>query len=91
MIPPSPLPLSLFPFSDHTAAGSPYRNDCLPLVSRYGRGFRIRETALRAVGTLLSRVRALPPASWPDGGQESLRSPCWNLVSTNPMGFGGGA
>ncbi|GFO32814.1 hypothetical protein PoB_005931900 [Plakobranchus ocellatus] len=25
---------------------------------------------------LLSRARAPPPASWPDGGPESLRSPC---------------
>ncbi|GFN84792.1 tumor protein p53-inducible protein 13 [Plakobranchus ocellatus] len=33
-----------------------------------------RESALRSAGTLLSRVRAPPPAPWPDGGPESLRS-----------------
>ncbi|GFO13872.1 hypothetical protein PoB_004037700 [Plakobranchus ocellatus] len=33
-------------------------------------------SALRCAGTLLSRVRAPPPAPWPDGGPESLRSPC---------------
>ncbi|GFO48908.1 hypothetical protein PoB_007541300 [Plakobranchus ocellatus] len=30
--------------------------------------------------TLLSRVRAPPLAPWPDGGPESLRSPCCGLV-----------
>ncbi|GFO16771.1 hypothetical protein PoB_004327600 [Plakobranchus ocellatus] len=35
------------------------------------------ESALRSAGTFLSRVRAPPPAPWPDGGPESLRSPCW--------------
>ncbi|GFO37817.1 hypothetical protein PoB_006432200 [Plakobranchus ocellatus] len=34
------------------------------------------ESHLRSAGTLLSRVRALPPAPWPDGGPESLRTPC---------------
>ncbi|GFO08010.1 hypothetical protein PoB_003451500 [Plakobranchus ocellatus] len=34
------------------------------------------ESALRSAGTLLSRVRAPPSAPWPDGGPESLRSPC---------------
>ncbi|GFO45014.1 acetylcholine receptor subunit alpha [Plakobranchus ocellatus] len=38
------------------------------------------ESALRSAGTLLSRVRAPPPAPWPDGGPESLRSPCWGLA-----------
>ncbi|GFO10960.1 hypothetical protein PoB_003746500 [Plakobranchus ocellatus] len=38
------------------------------------------ESALRSAGTLLSRVRAPPPASWPDGGPESLRSPCCGLA-----------
>ncbi|GFO13268.1 hypothetical protein PoB_003977300 [Plakobranchus ocellatus] len=33
------------------------------------------ESALRSVGALLSRIRAPPPASWPGGGPESLRSP----------------
>ncbi|GFO14956.1 hypothetical protein PoB_004146100 [Plakobranchus ocellatus] len=28
------------------------------------------ESALRSAGTLLSRVRAPPPAPWPDGGPE---------------------
>ncbi|GFO33643.1 hypothetical protein PoB_006014800 [Plakobranchus ocellatus] len=38
------------------------------------------ESALRSAGTLLSRVRAPLPAPWPDGGPESLRSPCCGLV-----------
>ncbi|GFO07242.1 hypothetical protein PoB_003374700 [Plakobranchus ocellatus] len=38
------------------------------------------ESALRSAGTLLSRVRAPPPASWPEGGPESLRSPCCGLA-----------
>ncbi|GFO48989.1 hypothetical protein PoB_007549400 [Plakobranchus ocellatus] len=38
------------------------------------------ESALRSAGTLLSRVRAQPPASWSDGGPESLRSPCCGLA-----------
>ncbi|GFO44990.1 hypothetical protein PoB_007149500 [Plakobranchus ocellatus] len=28
----------------------------------------------------MSRVRAPPPAPWPDGGPESLRSPCCGLA-----------
>ncbi|GFO04810.1 hypothetical protein PoB_003131500 [Plakobranchus ocellatus] len=32
------------------------------------------ESALRSAGTFLSRVRAPPPAPWPNGGPESLRS-----------------
>ncbi|GFO40001.1 hypothetical protein PoB_006650600 [Plakobranchus ocellatus] len=38
------------------------------------------ESALRSAGTLLSRVRAPPPVPWPDGGPESLRSPCCGLA-----------
>ncbi|GFO29075.1 hypothetical protein PoB_005558000 [Plakobranchus ocellatus] len=38
------------------------------------------ESALRIAGTLLSRVRAPLPAPWPDGGPESLRSPCCGLA-----------
>ncbi|GFO20061.1 hypothetical protein PoB_004656600 [Plakobranchus ocellatus] len=34
------------------------------------------ESALSSAGTFLSRVRAIPPSLWPDGGPESLRSPC---------------
>ncbi|GFN77525.1 Zinc finger protein 233 [Plakobranchus ocellatus] len=34
------------------------------------------ESALRSAGTLLLGVRAPPPASWPDRGCKSLRSPC---------------
>ncbi|GFO08015.1 hypothetical protein PoB_003452000 [Plakobranchus ocellatus] len=34
------------------------------------------ESALRSAGTLQSRVQAPPPVPWPDGGPESLRSPC---------------
>ncbi|GFO28447.1 hypothetical protein PoB_005495200 [Plakobranchus ocellatus] len=44
------------------------------------------ESALRSAGTLLSRVRAPLPAPWPDGGPESLRSPCCGLaVYKNPV------
>ncbi|GFN97623.1 gypsy retrotransposon integrase-like protein 1 [Plakobranchus ocellatus] len=38
------------------------------------------ESALRSAGTLLSRVRTPPPAPWPDGELESLRSPCCGLA-----------
>ncbi|GFO33904.1 hypothetical protein PoB_006040900 [Plakobranchus ocellatus] len=38
------------------------------------------ESALRSAGTLQSRVRAPPPAPWPDGGPESPRSPCCGLA-----------
>ncbi|GFO46158.1 hypothetical protein PoB_007266300 [Plakobranchus ocellatus] len=38
------------------------------------------DSALRCAGTLLSRVRAPPPMLWPDGGPESLRSPCCGLA-----------
>ncbi|GFN98806.1 hypothetical protein PoB_002531200 [Plakobranchus ocellatus] len=46
------------------------------------------ESALRIVrsaGTLLSRARATPPAPWPDGGSESLKSPyCGLAIYKNP-------
>ncbi|GFN77709.1 hypothetical protein PoB_000421500 [Plakobranchus ocellatus] len=48
------------------------------------------ESALRSAGTLLSRVRAPLPAPWPDGGPESLRSPCCGLAiykNSNPPNF----
>ncbi|GFO47374.1 hypothetical protein PoB_007387900 [Plakobranchus ocellatus] len=38
------------------------------------------ESPLKSAGALLSRVRAPPPAPWPDGGLESLRSPCCGLA-----------
>ncbi|GFN91765.1 hypothetical protein PoB_001827100 [Plakobranchus ocellatus] len=38
------------------------------------------ESALRSARTLLSRVRAPPPAPWPDGRPGSLRSPCCGLA-----------
>ncbi|GFO17225.1 hypothetical protein PoB_004373000 [Plakobranchus ocellatus] len=38
------------------------------------------ESALRSAGTFLPRIRAPPPAPWPDGGSESLRSPCCGLA-----------
>ncbi|GFO29218.1 hypothetical protein PoB_005572300 [Plakobranchus ocellatus] len=38
------------------------------------------ESALTSAGTLLSRVRTPPPAPCPDGGPESLRSPCCVLA-----------
>ncbi|GFN74586.1 hypothetical protein PoB_000109200 [Plakobranchus ocellatus] len=43
-------------------------------------GSVVSESALRSAGTLLSRVRAPPRAPWPDGGPESLRSPCYGLA-----------
>ncbi|GFO26705.1 hypothetical protein PoB_005321000 [Plakobranchus ocellatus] len=41
------------------------------------------ESSLRSAGTLLSRVRALPSAPRPDGGPNSLRSPCCGLATLN--------
>ncbi|GFO34364.1 hypothetical protein PoB_006086900 [Plakobranchus ocellatus] len=38
------------------------------------------ETALRSAGTILSWVQAPASAPWPDGGPESLRSPCCGLA-----------
>ncbi|GFO15405.1 hypothetical protein PoB_004191000 [Plakobranchus ocellatus] len=40
----------------------------------------VSESALRSAATLLSRVRAPPPASGPGGGSKSLRSPCCGLA-----------
>ncbi|GFO08932.1 hypothetical protein PoB_003543700 [Plakobranchus ocellatus] len=38
------------------------------------------ESALRSPENLLSRVRAPPPAPWPDGGPESLKTSCCGLA-----------
>ncbi|GFO15829.1 hypothetical protein PoB_004233400 [Plakobranchus ocellatus] len=38
------------------------------------------QPVLRFAGTLLWQVRAPPPAPWPGGGPESLRSPCCGLA-----------
>ncbi|GFO37223.1 hypothetical protein PoB_006372800 [Plakobranchus ocellatus] len=38
------------------------------------------EFSLRSEEILLSRVRAPPPALWPDGGPKRLRSPCRGLA-----------
>ncbi|GFO42768.1 hypothetical protein PoB_006927300 [Plakobranchus ocellatus] len=38
------------------------------------------ESALKSAGAFLSRVRAPPPVPGPDGGPESLRSPCCGLA-----------
>ncbi|GFN87721.1 hypothetical protein PoB_001422700 [Plakobranchus ocellatus] len=38
------------------------------------------DSALRSAGSLLSRVRAPPPAPWPGGGSESLRSSCCGVA-----------
>ncbi|GFO32776.1 hypothetical protein PoB_005928100 [Plakobranchus ocellatus] len=46
------------------------------LPSRGVGGTVASESALRHPGVPLSRVRAPPPAPWPDGGPESLRTPC---------------
>ncbi|GFN79301.1 hypothetical protein PoB_000580700 [Plakobranchus ocellatus] len=43
-------------------------------------GTAASESVLRSAGTLLSQVRDSPPAPWPDGGLESLRSSCCGLV-----------
>ncbi|GFO31479.1 sodium-independent sulfate anion transporter [Plakobranchus ocellatus] len=40
------------------------------------------QSALRSAGTLLSRVGAQSSAPWPDGGPESLRSPCGGLIKS---------
>ncbi|GFN96650.1 hypothetical protein PoB_002315600 [Plakobranchus ocellatus] len=44
--------------------------------------------SLKSAGSLLSRVRAPPPAPWPDGRPESLRSPCcedWLYTNTKSI------
>ncbi|GFO36077.1 hypothetical protein PoB_006258200 [Plakobranchus ocellatus] len=41
------------------------------------------ESPLRSAGTLLSQVRAPPLAPWPDGGPESLRTPCGLAIYKN--------
>ncbi|GFO28763.1 hypothetical protein PoB_005526800 [Plakobranchus ocellatus] len=46
------------------------------LPSRGVGGTVASESALRYPGVPLSRVRAPPPAPWPDGEPESLRTPC---------------
>ncbi|GFO45536.1 hypothetical protein PoB_007204100 [Plakobranchus ocellatus] len=54
------------------------------------------ESALRSAVILLLRVRAPPPAPWPDGGPESLRSPFCRLAvyknqpssNSNTNGYG---
>ncbi|GFO37092.1 hypothetical protein PoB_006359700, partial [Plakobranchus ocellatus] len=53
--------------------------DCLLTIGGVGSTVAC-ESALRSAGTLLSRVRAPLPAPWPDGGPESLRSPCCGLA-----------
>ncbi|GFO02646.1 hypothetical protein PoB_002915100 [Plakobranchus ocellatus] len=40
----------------------------------------VSESALISAGIPLSRVRAPPPAPWPDGWPESLRSPYCGLA-----------
>ncbi|GFO36313.1 hypothetical protein PoB_006281800, partial [Plakobranchus ocellatus] len=56
-----------------------HRTDYTTQVRGVG-GTVVSESALRSAGTLLSRVRVPPPAPWPDGGPESLRSPCCGLA-----------
>ncbi|GFN99310.1 hypothetical protein PoB_002581600 [Plakobranchus ocellatus] len=48
-----------------------------PLYTRGVGGTVASESALKSAWILQSRVRAPPPALWPDGGHESLRSPCY--------------
>ncbi|GFO35728.1 hypothetical protein PoB_006223300 [Plakobranchus ocellatus] len=38
------------------------------------------ESTLRSAGTLVLQAQAPPPASCPDGGSESLRSPSYGLA-----------
>ncbi|GFO22083.1 hypothetical protein PoB_004858800 [Plakobranchus ocellatus] len=48
----------------------------VPRSSNWGvSGTVANESALRSVGSILSQVRAPPPAPRPEGGTESLRSP----------------
>ncbi|GFO13092.1 hypothetical protein PoB_003959700 [Plakobranchus ocellatus] len=42
-----------------------------------------RESALRSAGNLLWWARAPLPVPWPEGGSESLRSPCCGLAIYN--------
>ncbi|GFN95536.1 hypothetical protein PoB_002204200, partial [Plakobranchus ocellatus] len=52
----------------------------LPSTSGGVNGKVACESALRSAGTILSRVRASPPAPRPDGGPQSLRSVCCRLA-----------
>ncbi|GFO00441.1 hypothetical protein PoB_002694600 [Plakobranchus ocellatus] len=57
-----------------------YTTDTYPSTAWDVSGTVAGEFALRSEGTLLSWVRASPPTPWPDGGPESLRSPCCGLA-----------
>ncbi|GFN80909.1 hypothetical protein PoB_000741500 [Plakobranchus ocellatus] len=60
---------------------SEVHNAGLCVLADWGFGSSVfSESALRAAGTLLSRVRTPPMAPWPDGGPKSLRSPCCGLA-----------
>ncbi|GFN77344.1 hypothetical protein PoB_000385000 [Plakobranchus ocellatus] len=75
-----PLPLNEYGHSDSRPIS---RRSIYRLMSKIGGGVGgtvASESALRSAGTLLSRVRAPPPAPCPDGGPESLRSPCCGLA-----------
>ncbi|GFO03626.1 hypothetical protein PoB_003013100 [Plakobranchus ocellatus] len=62
-------------------SGQLLRNGSCLYVSFGGVGGTVvSESTLRSAGTILSRVRAPPQAPWPDGGPESLRSPCCGLA-----------
>ncbi|GFO21664.1 NADPH oxidase 5-like [Plakobranchus ocellatus] len=50
-------------------------NTAPPTGASVAHGWRVRPEICR------SRVRAPPPAHWPDGGPESLRSPCCGLYT----------
>ncbi|GFO09881.1 hypothetical protein PoB_003638600 [Plakobranchus ocellatus] len=60
------------------------RSSCCNPAARGGEGdFTGRvgsKAALNSAGTLLLRIRSLPPTPWPYAGPESLRSSCCGLA-----------
>ncbi|GFO10857.1 hypothetical protein PoB_003736200 [Plakobranchus ocellatus] len=71
----TPLMSYIVPFMSYIEALKLYI-----FIKRGVGGTVVGESALRSAGILQWRVRAPPPAPWPGGWPESLRSPCCGLA-----------